>query len=674
MEFTLAYKCFEFYRNNYFQAERVQSYVDHLRDFYAGKQYADDSDNGIPKPVINICREYVEKEVAKILETPIYVEFISDLESESLNKLDDFYDYQRKQIGDESLDYEVAKTGFIDGTAVVFTIYDEDTIGCESKYRGYLKRSIIPFEQTFWANPYIQDPQDQEYLGYVFPMTIRAIKNILEDDSKENLENVVPEDYFDNNGLYDNRILDSLETNVYVRLFRVKGEVAFEMSTKYVNIFKSPHFLNPTKNDIKLKVIDEDDNKDKHIADYVEMDDPKYNLFHKAMKGSNKELKSKFNRYPVTLFRPLPRKNRIDGESPLNGLINLQKVVNSVYQQQLSILQAQSAGKIIVKPEALKGQTYNGDPAQVLVDYTPMSRGVAWGINRLNGDGGVSASLIGQGNHYIDVARQICGFENLNAVANTDTSGYAYQQMISQSNLMLVQPQKRFWEYKAENAKVDLNYFKFYIDEALYFTIREPSQINYLENNREMLQDITNRGGAQNILPQGTELPNVEKIQSHSIKGTDFDRDFQIVVSVESGIAKSLVSESQHYQQVMQFILSGNANADMVKVMLENDPAFSRKLKQSVATSLKNLEISQLARKDEEINQLKQLVNSLAEKLKVADGNIKFASERYKALEKASQENAKMNMEFLKAKSNNVKSESEVKSDNAKGISGGSFS
>lgn len=669
---TTAYQCYERYNEGFFRANSIGSHLKEYRDFFYDRQYENVSKK-VPQPTLNVCREYVEKSCAKLLETPYHITFTADDDSKNLNQLENFYEYQMKQIDDDKIDYQIIMNGLIDGIGVTFTTYDKDTYGAKTKFRGFIKRAVIPFEQTFYENPYISDIQDQAYVGYFYRMSISAVKAILENPTKERLELIVPEDYFLVDK-YNTENLDNKQINVYCRLFRIDGEVVFELATKYCDLFEHPHYLNPAKNESKLKNMKKS-NEDKHVEDYEKLDSTKYAIFEKATKGNNEKEKKKFNRYPVSIFCPRPRANSIIGESPLKGIIPTQKTINYNLQQIMLIEQSHSMPKILAKPEALKNQIYDTSPNQIITDYTPITRGVQWGITRLSSGDAINSNIIGLTTTFIELVRQINGFENLTASVSNDISGYAFQQMNAQANLMLEQPQKRFWEYKRENARSDLLYFKHYVDEASYYEVRSDSEVAYQENFRAMSQDIVN-SGQDTTIPQGQILPNVKQVIKRDIDNSFFDKDFEVSIEVESGIASSTITESQHYKEVFQYIAAGNLRPDMIRVMVENDPAFSKRLRQRVIKSIDSASMTALARKDEELNQAKQLINTLTQKLKESNANTESIKERYKALEKASQENAKMNAEFVKLARNkgNLKTESEVKSDNAKGISGGSFS
>ena len=654
-------------------------------DFVAGKQYQNTDNNGLPKPTFNICREYVEKVSAKLLEIKPAVSFIAEVDTENLQSLDNFYEYQMKEIDDEEITSQVCKQGIIDGVSVAITSFDSDTQGIASLFKGFLKRKVIPFENTFWENPYCEDEQDQQYWGYVFPMEVRAVKKMVEGKSKKEIDElVIPEDYFICSSAYTNKSTDDIDNeivNVYVRFFRIDGEVFFEMSTRWCDVYEYPHALNPKMNekiaklkkkDLLKKLKNEEIDDDKEIVDY-DFDDGKYTLFTKAVRFNKKEYdkqKSKFYRYPVAVYKPYPIVGSIVGESGVALIIANQKIVNYIFLLITLIIQSHAMPKILAKPEALKGQEYDNSPNQILTDYTPLASNVQWCITRLSSGDAVNSNLIEIGSNIIKLTRNINGFDDLISNLTNDTSGYAYQQVVRQANLTLEQPQKRLWKYIKSNARNDILYFKHFVPKAKYYTKMSDSEFELNENYRAMAQNMMNNG----VIPQ-EELPKTQTIRVKEVDEKMFDADFNVCIEVEQGVASSQISESQHYQQVFQYIASGNLDADKIKMLIQNDPAFSAKTRQRIMYSLEALETSQLQLKNQEINELKQMVDTLITNLKTSSQNLEYLKMRDQAKDKALQENIKQNKAFFESFANqvNTKTESEVKAMNAKGVSGGSF-
>ena len=221
--------------------------------------------------------------------------------------------------------------------------------------------------------------------------------------------------------------------------------------------------------------------------------------------------------------------------------------------------------------------------------------------------------------------------------------------------------------------KNDLLYFKFYIDDNVnYYGVRSEPETRLQERYRELSQEVE---AIDNANPRA--LPKPKRFEKIELSKEIFDQNFAVLVDVEVGVASSVVSESQHYQTIFQYIASGNIGADTIRLLVENDPALSAKLRQRFAASLDELEVSQIAMKDAEISKLKEVINNLVGNLKTANSNLEYLKARDDAREKALKDTSKEAQAVVKTALDNqgtFLSESEVKSNNAKGISGTSFS
>lgn len=681
---TIAYNCFLNYRQTFFASSNIEAVMKEARNFVAGNQYVESSVQDMPKPVFNICREYTEKVVAKVLGTATSISFVSDTDTDTLKKLDSFYEYQMGEIDNEEYKARICRAGFIDGIGVGVTSFDEDTLGTKSLFRGFLKRQVIKFENLFVANPYIEDIQDQEYVGYIFLMPIGAIKNLLEGDKnskeyKEKLKLIVPDDYFehfDDDGTHpsiDN--IDSKTATVVVRFFRIDGEVYFETCTQYADLYEHPHALNPKLNEKKAKEMREKFNEqvanqktlenqnDKTVLDYDNTDTSKHTLFTKAKKQTNDNYlgeKRKFSRYPIEIFRPYPIPNSILGESGVAQVIPNQKNINLVFLLITLIIQNHGMPKYMAKQDALMGQEVTNDPSQILIDYSKArTNGGDWGFKRMSNGDAVNSELLNVGVNMLSTTRSIYGFDNLTSeqMAN-DVSGYAYQQMVKQANLTLEQPQKRLWDFEKNTARTDLMYFQHFIDEAKYTSTRTDGDIAVQERYREMLGNIERK-----------PFPAVKKTNIHDVENGDFDHEFNISIEVSQGIAGSELTESQHYNQVWQYIAQGNVDADKIKLLVTNDPSFSRKTRQSLLASLEELEISQIQMKNAEIEKLKSVIMEAQQAIAQQQGTIDQLTNFTKARERAFK-NKIDELGAVNQMQREKMEEGEAKSNNAKGVAG----
>lgn len=685
---TRAYACYERYHEHFYVNSNLEKVLKQCRDFYDGRQYRFETMNDMPKPVFNICREGVDKLSAKVLETEFTVSFIADDDKIDLTMLDNFYDYQMKVVDNAETVSRIGKNGFRDGEAVAVVAFDSDTLGTESKFRGFIKRQIIPFEQLFFDNPYCEDIQDQRYWGYTYPMEIKAVKDIIEGDEKrkEELSKLIkPEDFYGNSALYarmTDEDIDSEIVPVYVRFFRVDGEVMFELSTKWVDIYEFPHALNPKVNESigreLKKRYDEKSRKEEDVRGDYDIDPAKYVIFQKAMETSSKEhkkSKGKFYLYPAASYRPYPIDNSILGTSAIQLMIANQKLINLIFLYVSLIMQYHAMPKWIAKPDALKGQKIDNSANQVIYDYTSVSSGVQWGIQRAGSADAVNSNLISIGSSIINLTQNINGFSDLVSDNQQDMSGYAYQQVVHQSNLTLQQPQKRLWRFIRDIAKIDMLYFKHYVDEAKFYVRKSDAQVNMENSYRGMSQNIVNAGYDPNIKP-GTPLPEVKSTQVYDVKGDMFDCDFDVVIDVEQGIASSTISEAEQYNNIWQYIFPANVDMDKVKVYMAGNPSISKKTRQKVYQAIEATETDQIAIKNQQIQELTKQVEQMSKYLDTAKQNIEYLNKRDQARTKAFSDVTKEQQAMVKMindKANTSSNEGQVKSNNAKGLKGGSI-
>lgn len=645
------------------------------RRYYSGDQYDSDMDESLPRPVMNICNEYVEKVKAKLTDTPYAVEFTSDNENAELHLLDQFYEYQTSKINDIDFNASIVESALIDGVACAFTMYDKDSYGLRGKYRGFLRRKKVNFEDVFFANPYCEEPQDQKYIGFVQRVSVQEARNLCEDQSK--IELIVPDDFkFGGEEKYNKENIDFDTCTLVTRYFRDKdGEVMFEQSTQFCDLFKKPHYIRPDKDDF-------DDKDNNEHTDYENMLEERITIQEKAETESDSSYRKKlkiFHRYPFSWYRPYPVRNSVLGRSMLTQIISNQKQVNFMMMMTMLGFQYHGMGKWIVQEGALAdGETITNDPSQVIHVKAKYNQAVGSVLQRIE-PSTTSGELLNQPNAIMTMARQIYGYDNLTADNNlNDTSGYALQQVQKQQNLVLEIPQQRYWLYIRQNAETDLLFFRDYVDEAKFFRRRNQGEVSSENAYRDMSQSIYDAYGQ---VPEGADangqLPMAKEMISKSIKNEDFMSDFEIAVTVTQGVGQSQISESQHYSQVFQWMASGNMDAALLKALVDADPAFSRKTRDTLKGELEAYETSQISNLKAQIDQYKQVIEQLQNQYKQLGQQVSYQESQLKAYKQASEENARNNKEYvnsvLSAQKTHQVSEGEAKSNASRGIEGSQY-
>ena len=688
---TTAYLQAKRYREQFLIPGGILDALRERRRFFRGNQYVEGYSPNSPKPTLNLVQEGVTKIAAKIVGTKRHCSFISDKDDDALEKLDEFYEHQSLKMGREMTIADSTMVALIDGTSVTFTSFDSDTLGTEGLYKGFLKDIVVPFEDTFWSDPWRDDPQEMRYLGFFLDMEVGAAKELIEGDDKTKAlksKFVARENFFVGEPPYEfDKVIDSDLTRVYVRFFRENGEVYFECATQYVNLTDHPHALNPMVTEKKLETLrkemegDEASSKRRAVDDYA-TDEAKYTLFTDPVSETHEGYKAKrrkFSRYPVSVCIPYPELPRhcILGRSLAAMIIPNQKLYNYCYLLVALIMQYHAMPKWVAKPNALGSQTIDNTPNQVIIDYSSLQEigGSGFGITRMSSGSAVNSNLLEIGDTIAGNTRFILGFANLEASGTDVDSGYEYAQRMKQINLPLEIPQMHVWKYCGELARTDLMYFTHYIDNAKFYRVRSDAELSLNENYRVMSQNMINTG--KSALPSGTVLPKSRRIEVESLDSNFFDSEFDVVVDVEQGIAGSELTESQHFNQIWTYIAQGNLTADKIKMLIQGDPAISRKTRAKISASLEELETSQIAQKDQQIQALQEAIQELQQYMQFSQRVIKSQQAKQKATEQAAADQNKVASELIKNQASsglNQMSESEVKSNNAKGISGGSFS
>ena len=692
---TTAYLQCKAYKENFLLPGKIIEALQERRRFFRGDHYSKGYAPNGPKPTLNLCQEGPVKIAAKITSTKRHVSFIGDKDDDALDLLDRFYEHQSLKMKRDLTIADVTLIALIDGTGVVFTAFDADTIGTEGLYKGFLKDYVPPFEETFWSNPWTSDPQQMRYCGYYLDMEVGAAKQLIEgDEKKKKLKSMylAKENFFVGEPPYNfEKVTDSDIVRVYVRFFFKDGETYFELATQYVTLTDHPHALNPEVTEANLARMAEELHSKREkdpegnysegkVEDYP-TDPAKYTLYTDAVKETHEghaKAKRKFSRFPVAVCMPYPELPHkcILGRSLVAAIIPNQKLYNYCYLLVTLIMQYHAMPKWIAKPNALGKQTIDNSPNQVLIDYSSIQEvgGNGFGITRMGSGEAINSNLIEIGDTIAANTRFILGFANLEANGGNIDSGYEYMQRMKQVNLPLEIPQLRVWDFCGELARNDLMYFTHYIDNAKFYTVRSDAELALNENYRRMSQDMINNG--RSMLPQGTRLPKSRRFEVRSIEKGFFDAEFDVAIEVEQGIAGSELTESQHYNQIWTYVAQGNLTADKIRMLIEGDPAISRKTRARFSAALEELETSQLAMKDQQIQALQQAIAELQSYMKFSQQVIQHQQRKQKATEQAAAEQNRVAAQLLRGKEQaeeTAMSESEVKSLNAKGISGGSF-
>ena len=671
--------------------------TEEARRFYYGKQFDDDNEDNMIRVPMNFCAMCAKLKASKIVGTERYITFTADNVDYDCHGLQRFDEYNVHKLNEKSKEFQSCIDGYVDGTAIAGYRWDKDDTTYKGIYKGGLVSENNDMLKFAVANKNINNIQNQKWVMYWKDEDVEAVRDMVERKDKKLKkwvrDQVVPDNY---SGIDKEDVNHGLVT-LFTRYFRIEGEVCFMCSTREVDLFEYPHFMNPKVNKkIKEKLIkivddykkdatdDEEPNFDKikdlkidyedmlsQIADAEIITDEAY-----------KKDKEKFYLYPFARFVPDEMKDSFYGHGDIADMIGVQKGYNFAISMVLKCLENNAYNKIIVKEGALEGQEITNEPGQVIVDHTRMQNG--YGIKFAESQP-MPNGVIDFASKLFEQTRLIYGFNDVmnGDVSNQDISGYAVQQMIKQANSAIEQQQQLFWQFCKEKAEIRLMFYKFYVDKAKYTYELADYEVEDRENKRKMLLNRQKQLQAQGKkleidngeepldLTKPTRKVQVREFAGEEIYGTSFD----INIDVMQGLADSKLAEAQMWDTLIMNGNIQNLEPEMLELYLEANPTVSQRSKatlKAIVEKQKKSENYQLKQKLQEALQYLQKVLQYSKELEAQSG---YKTNFINNLEKefvakigtANKVITAQNQALSKQKG----SEGEVKSNNARGVAGG---
>lgn len=692
-EYTVAYGLY-LSDQAYKDKSNLTKYVTEAQDFYNGNHYKGANDDNSIRVTLNFCSFSTNLKSAKIVGTQRYITFTADNTEYDCHKLQRFDEYNMHKLDEQTNDFQSCLDGFNNGTAIASYRWDEDDTTYKGIYKGGLASEQLDILQFAVANPYLESIQNQKWVMYWKDEDVLAIRDMVERSNKKDEEEVkrriVPDNY---TGVDKEDVNHGLVT-VFTRYFRIEGEVCFMCSTKEVDLFEYPHFLNPKVNASvkkKMKQIIDDFKKgdDEEEQEFNRVPDYKIDYEDVAIQVSEAEIfsdddyvktKEKFYLYPFARFVPYAIKGSFYGRSDIKDMIPIQKGINFAISMVLKCVENNAYNKIFVKDGALEGQVITNEAGQVITDYSRMTNG--WGIKFAESQP-MPNGVIDFTNRLFDMTRVVYGFNDVmdGSVTNQDISGYAVQQMIKQANSSIEQQQQLFWRFCKEKAEIRLMFYKFYVDKAKYAFELEDYQVEDLEMKRQALlgrrSELRKEGKELEIGDVNLDEPT-RKTQIRDFKGSEiYGIRFDISIDVMQGLADSKLAESQMWDTLVMNGNIQNLEPDMLELYLEANPTVSQRTKatlKSVVEKQKRTENYALKQRLQEAMSYLQKITTYAKELEAQNG---YKTHYIDNLTKEFTEKIGVANKVITSqnKALAVKKagapEGEVKSNNARGIGGG---
>lgn len=706
---TIEYKYWEI--NNQFQtSSNLKKVISQSRDFYNGKQWGDVKDDSTPRIVLNLCSFSANLKSAKIVGTSRYRTFTSD-NGYDCTALQRFDDYNIHKLNEDTEDFTACLRANVDGTAVSYMRWDEDDTSYKGIYKGGLVEEQLDVLKYCVANPHKDTTQGQKWVMFWNSFEVGAVRELVERENKEDAERVkasiLPDDYEEQTNGENREDISHRMVTVFTRFFRIDGEVYFMMSTKNAYLFEYPHAMSPLINihasgskvkklvaDYKKKLLEDgikSGNFDKNLSRVDDLDIDYEDMTNQVVHASKiddeeyKSIKEKFSLYPFADLKLQKVINSYWGNSDIRQLISSQVGVNYALSMLILTIQNNAWGKYLVKDGALNGQEITNEPGQVITDYSEFTN--SWGVKILESQpmpNGVTEFV----NTFIGYLRVFYGFNDVmdGSVSNQDLSGYAVQQMIKQANTSIEQQQKLFWEYCKQKTAIRLMFYKFFVDKAKYTYERDDSDLEKQEQARMKLyyaNEMAKANGQHlDIDPNGTmdfstPTPKIEvrEITGEELYGVNFD----INIDVIQGLVDSELQEAQIWDTLIMNGGIQNLSPEMLEMYLACNPTITQRTKdqlKSIVEKQKKEENTQLRQQNEQMQaQLEQAV-AIIQQMQAQNGYLQeytknLTKEFGNKINVANKVIGNQNKQ-LETLSNATQKESqgEVKSNNARGISG----
>ena len=691
---------FELYEQdrNYKNDTNLNKYIEEAQNFYNGNQYPQGNANNMIRVSLNICSFSATIKASKLCSTPIYLTYTADDNKTDCSALRRFDEYNCNKMHLKENNFQAALNGFSNGTEVTYLRWDDDNTTYKGIYKGGLCEEHLELRNFAVANPYVQDIQNQQWVMFWDEVPYRAIVDLLEGSKKDKAKKkeILKAEC---GAIYGDEQKNKEHVNhalvrLFTRFFRFKGEVFFMCQTETVDVFEYPHPLSRklSRNIAKAALeeyrkkmnnpTDDMDNTLDKVTDYdIDYEDIFLNSYsNKTITEREYEnIKEKFSLYPFARFAPFNQNGSFYGRSDIKSLIPIQKGINFMVSMMLKCAENNAYNKIFAKPDALEGQTITNEPSQIIYDYSGFTNG--WGIKMAESQP-MPNGLLDFTDRLLAMTRVVYGFNDVmdGSITNQDMSGYMLQQMIKQANTPLEQQQQLFWLYNVEKAAIRLMYYKHYVDKAKYTYELDDSEYELEEQSRKIIYNNLLKGKKMETMPnaKAEDFKNpTHKTQIRDFKNEDiFGKNFDIAIDAMQGLSDSKLIEQQFWDNLFINGTIQNISPDMLALYLQASPNVSERTKvalKNVLEKLKKEENTQLKNQLQQVAQYLEQVMAYAKQLEAQTG---FQSNYLKNLTAEFSNKINGANKIIQAQQKDLmnmkepKSKGEVKSNNARGISG----
>lgn len=624
---------------SYMQTKGLSSAIPVWWKFFEGDQWGQITDNtrNIPRPVYNLVEMIVDNKRSNITGAPVAFSFSTSLDEKSTDKITKFDKFVSKKIDQAELDRQATLDALVAGTSIYYYYWDEHAIGPKGTQEGSLAGEIIDVLDFAVSNPRLKSTQFQKQ-KWVMVRKREEVKSVRAAVKNKKLHPLIQPDNIDVGEWDDTQpeINDSGLVTVYTRFFRIDGEVYFTKETKSVVLCEATP-LNPYITMEMAKKAKKKNNKkesDEGLA-YGKDSMEKYELDGQSLGSQDSYLEaisdeeyvsrhSKASLYPFVVDVLTPRKNSLYGRSEPEALIPNQKVINLMLAMIAYDTQQQAWSKIVTKDGALRGQTINNEPGQLIVDYTP---GNAFGIQRLQGNP-ISTGVMQFITSLIETTRTMRNASEIftGDLVSRDLSGTAIAQIQAQAQKPIDDMQKRQWRAQKDCAAVRLQFYKLYYDNQEFSYERSNAE---LEEQKMAYDQFISMGNS----PE--EYPKPTKDVAMVFNGEDYlNMAFDIAIEAGQG---TRFSEIMAADTLNTLFLNGgiqNMSPDVLEQYMTLMPEAFMPFKADLRVIIKKQQISENAKLKQALQQMQQFATQTLDYAKTLEIKLKSGTKYTEGLEK----------------------------------------
>ena len=650
---------------SYMQTKGLFSAIPQWWKFFEGDQWGQITENtrNIPRPVYNLIEMIVDNKRSNITGSPVAFSFSTSLDEKSTDKLVKFDKYIMRKVDQAELDRQATLDSLVAGTGIYYYFWNEYALGPKGTQEGALDAEIIDVLDFAVSNPKLKATnfQKQKWVMVRKREEVKSIRDMVVDKS---LHKYIIPDHIDS-GEYElnEEVINSGLVTVYIRFFRIDGEVYFTKETKSV-VLCEPTPLNPYVTE-KLKKRKEDNTSelkyqgDAHEKYEIDGQIPSiHNLENEEAYSVNEdeqdefsedeyqERLGKFSLFPFVVDVLTPRKNSMYGRSEPEALIPNQKVINLMLAMIAYDTQQQAWSKVIAKDGALRGQTINNEPGQLIIDYTP---GNQMGIQRMQGNP-ISTGVMGFISSLIETTRTMRNASEIftGDLVSRDLSGTAIAQIQAQAQKPIDDMQKRQWRAQKDCAAIRLQFYKLYYDNQEFTYERSSAELEEQKMAYGQLMQMPNYTSDQ--------YPAPTKEVKMMFNGKQYmNAAFDIAIEAGQG---TRFSEIMAADTLNTLFLNGgiqNMSPDVLEQYMTLMPDAFMPFKADLRVIIKKQQMSENSQLKQQLQQMQMLVQQSLDYAKGLEVKLGMSNEYANNLQKEFGNKIKMANEVIKK--NQTKSE-----------------